>query len=900
MRRALGLIVCLCATLLFAVALTLTAQAEVAINATSFPDANFRSYISESFDTDSNGKLSDAEISEVTLIYVVGLGIRSVEGIAYFPELQELWCLDNQLTEIDVGANPKLTTLNCCYNAITELDLSSCPKLAQLNCFENPLTELDLSACPYIMSAYANGTAELSADTGNYYALQNAYYDEQGYSRDAWLRVDATVTIHCPLPADVAINRTNFPDAEFRGIAQSFDSNEDGILSGGEILGIRNIYCSDAGISNMTGIEHFTYLQYLECNDISVKTLDLSACTMLETLDCSGTPLTSLQLSGNSLTTLYCADNRLTTLNLAGFDKLRTLVCSSDTINTLNLAGCVRLETLSCSVPTLDLSGCPNLMELTLGDRITYIDVSANAKLAHFTAQECQLTELDLSGNKNLVSISLYKNQLTQLDLSNNPNLIEVDCNFNQLTALNLKGCPSLTSLSCISNKLTTLDISGSPYLIQAYMEGERTGYTEDGARAYEYSLTDDESYWYTLCVDRTVTVLCEPEQLTINAANFPDAQFRSLISAQFDTDKNGKLSDEEILAVTMINCAESGISNLTGVQNFSALVSLSCQENSLTALSVAGLSALEELYCYGNKLTSLNISGCLALRELDCADNKLTNLNANGLSRLEGLYCSTNSLTSIGLEGCSALHFADMQNNQLTSVTLQAMPNLENLYLDDNRLTSLTIENCDGLKYLTFNRNLIGAFTCTGGRLITLECSNNRLTSLDLGAAVALSSVVCTDNQLATLDLTNNQKLMDLHCENNNIASLDISGQPKLIAYHLAGNAEYFSHDASVEIAQITELILPQDLDEVEAETFAGTSGQVVRVNAACRSIASRAFANISELSIVDLTACGDDIQIAQDAFAGCPKTMCILVRSGMYSHFNGLRLGYEVIEAE
>ena len=38
--------------------------ADTAINETNFPDANFRTYVSRSFDSNSDGTLSDEEIAE--------------------------------------------------------------------------------------------------------------------------------------------------------------------------------------------------------------------------------------------------------------------------------------------------------------------------------------------------------------------------------------------------------------------------------------------------------------------------------------------------------------------------------------------------------------------------------------------------------------------------------------------------------------------------------------------------------------------------------------------------------------------------------------------------------------------------------------------------------------------
>ena len=41
----------------------LSAWADVAVTALNFPDNTFRNYVSENFDTDSNGLLSDEEIA---------------------------------------------------------------------------------------------------------------------------------------------------------------------------------------------------------------------------------------------------------------------------------------------------------------------------------------------------------------------------------------------------------------------------------------------------------------------------------------------------------------------------------------------------------------------------------------------------------------------------------------------------------------------------------------------------------------------------------------------------------------------------------------------------------------------------------------------------------------------
>ena len=81
----------LCA--LGAVALACTAAfGDVAINSTNFPDATFRNYVTTNFDKDSNGTLSDTEISEAQTINIQGSGTINLSGIEKLTALKRLYC----------------------------------------------------------------------------------------------------------------------------------------------------------------------------------------------------------------------------------------------------------------------------------------------------------------------------------------------------------------------------------------------------------------------------------------------------------------------------------------------------------------------------------------------------------------------------------------------------------------------------------------------------------------------------------------------------------------------------------------------------------------------------------------------------------------------------------------
>ena len=128
----------------------------VAIDETNFPDANFRTYVKENFDTTADNILTESELKQVTKIDVTEKSISDLTGIAYFTELTYLNCYANNLTTLDIRNNMELTTLYCGNNNISSLDLSNNPKLQELYCFYNQLKELDVRQNPALLVIYCD------------------------------------------------------------------------------------------------------------------------------------------------------------------------------------------------------------------------------------------------------------------------------------------------------------------------------------------------------------------------------------------------------------------------------------------------------------------------------------------------------------------------------------------------------------------------------------------------------------------------------------------------------------------------------------------------------------------------------------------------------------------------
>ena len=123
--------------------------------------------------------------------------------------------------------------------------------------------------------------------------------------------------------------------------------------------------------------------------------------------------------------------------------------------------------------------------------------------------------------------------------------------------------------------------------------------------------------------------LLCLPfigfGQLTM----IPDANFEQrLISFGYDNILDGVVLTAAIDTVTELQVGYYGISDLTGIEDFTALTYLNCAHNNLTSLNISNNTALDTLLCQINQLTSLDVSQNTALTFLYCSENQLISLD--------------------------------------------------------------------------------------------------------------------------------------------------------------------------------------------------------------------------------------------------------------------------------
>ena len=119
----------------------------IVIAANNFPDEEFRKFVSDNFDKDNDGVLSEEEANNVREINIGGreANVVTLKGIEHFKNLETLYCYEMGLTSLDVSKNTALKNLYCMYTEITSLDVSKNTELETLACQMTGITSLDVS-----------------------------------------------------------------------------------------------------------------------------------------------------------------------------------------------------------------------------------------------------------------------------------------------------------------------------------------------------------------------------------------------------------------------------------------------------------------------------------------------------------------------------------------------------------------------------------------------------------------------------------------------------------------------------------------------------------------------------------------------------------------------------------
>lgn len=265
--------------------------------------------------------------------------------------------------------------------------------------------------------------------------------------------------------SEIEINETNFPDKIFRDYVEEYDDDNNGSLSEVEIANIITIEVDYKNITNLKGIEYFSFLKELNCRNNALTSLDVSKNTELTHLICDGNNLGKLDISRNTkLTTLACGRSNLNNIDVSKNLDLEVLLCESNNLESLDVKNNLKLVALYCTdneLTNINVSNNSKLLQLGCSDnQLTSIDITNNPLIKVFNCDNNDLYDVDITNNPMLEEFRCNNNNLDRINVSKNLELKTIECNNNNISTLDVTNNLKLTSLDCSSNKLSNIDVT--------------------------------------------------------------------------------------------------------------------------------------------------------------------------------------------------------------------------------------------------------------------------------------------------------------------------------------------------------------------------------------------------------------------------------------------------------
>ncbi|MGB1019450.1 MAG: hypothetical protein ACPGVH_10260, partial [Chitinophagales bacterium] len=216
-------------------------------------------------------------------------------------------------------------------------------------------------------------------------------------------------------------------------------------------------------------------------------------------------------------------------------------------------------------------------------NQISNINTSTNTLLEVLRAGNNTLTSLDVSANTSLIAIEVNDNQLSSLDVSANTSLLNLYAQNNSIADLDISLNTALNYLDISNNSLSSLNVangnntnfydasngggSGNPAMDARQNAGLScikidAGFTPPSSPASSRWEKDAAASYSSTCAP--------PCLVTI-----PDANFKAYLvgNALINTNGNTEIECSEASAFSgTMNCGNLSISDLTGIESFTAL----------------------------------------------------------------------------------------------------------------------------------------------------------------------------------------------------------------------------------------------------------------------------------------------------------------------------------------
>jgi hypothetical protein len=166
-----------------------------------------------------------------------------------------------------------------------------------------------------------------------------------------------------------------------------------------------------------------------------------------------------------------------------------------------------------------------------------------------------------------------------------------------------------------------------------------------------------------------------------------PDPVFEQyLIDQNLDTAPiNGSVPTANIVNVTSLNVSGTGVSDLTGIEDFTSLTFLDVSENTLlNSLDISNNTALVDLIAFITSLSSIDLTNNTSLIYVNFYTTSISSLDVSNNTLLEYINVYDTSITTMDVSNISSLNYLNVASTGIGSLDVTSNTQLDLLYTDN------------------------------------------------------------------------------------------------------------------------------------------------------------------------------------------------------------------------
>ena len=455
----------------------------------------------------SETRITDIDVSNnpnLTEFYAMHIGSMNQSYKLHNPDLSNnvyltrLFLSGNDLEDIDVSMLPLLETLNVAHNNLTSINIDANPNLVSLDISMN---KMDFSTIPaeretfieynYMQQAlpvdfsYQEGsTIDFSAQTirpnsqtsAALYAVNREYPDNPallGTEYYTWDKGKMTLNKACADSLYVVFSNTALPNAVLHTGLFLVKSAEDfGKDTPVATLNFSNTLSSVAFSVGVAGATESTPVKFsVDFGNGTPVEFTAASDGLPASPNVTGTRSGAVIIympEGENITAFGIKDQRMLNVDLSNASSLAQLAITGASLSAIDLKWnrCLwNIDLSDNNLSTIDLSGANGSYGKNI---LTHIDLSNN-----------KLTELTTETSETWIDVNLANNQFASFSLLKAGSLKRFNINNNLMEMIDLRDCEALEELYISNNKLTELalmdyvplkklDVSGNAFTFAA------------------------------------------------------------------------------------------------------------------------------------------------------------------------------------------------------------------------------------------------------------------------------------------------------------------------------------------------------------------------------------------------------------------------------------------------